>query len=327
MGSYIPPVLQSWALGGVQAGLAAVYESRVHTISKMTVARAQFAGDTNVTMTDGSYNIRVLGGGGVDTPSAVPKSSTAFLANTTNTFNSGLAAPNNSWGKPVVIKVKRDEGSSEVTEYGIFNADGTIPGSDGTVAMNTLLNPFSNTPTTTTVAIAIPANYLSAPLSYTSAGVTTTIAAGAAGVIPAGASFLSIPRYKVNVGTGEIYVANAAEMIEHKNPDGIVNFQISDIAPTPPSTPHAISGAANDYFRTAANATGITGQQKIDLRDKRFLEGQDKVVGMVDFEGLQGGALSASQSAAADLSAVIQSLTSTLRATNESKKSILSLIK
>ena len=124
--SYIPTALQSWNVGGIQAGLAAVYESRVHTISKMTVARGQYAGDTAVTMTDGSYNIRTA-----TTPSAVPVSATAVLANSTNTYSAALAAPKNSWGKPVVVKVKRDEQSSEILAYGVFNADGTIPGSDG----------------------------------------------------------------------------------------------------------------------------------------------------------------------------------------------------
>ena len=277
MGSYIPPVLQSWALGGIQAGLAAVYESRVHTISKMTVARAQFAGDTNVTVTDGSYNIRVSGGA-LDTPAATPKSSTAFLANSTNTFNAGLIAPNNAWGKPLIIKVRRDEGSSEIIKYAVFNADGTIPGSDGTAAEDLALDPWHDNP-------------------------------AAVG-----------PRYKVNVATGEIFVFNAAKMIEHKNPDGIVNFLIAGAAP-PPGTIHSIGTA--EYFQGAQGTT----QTVLAAGDNARLQGQDKVVGIVDFDGLQGGALSASQAQAADLSAVIQSLTSTLRATNTTKNSILSLIK
>lgn len=252
--SYIPTALQSWSVGGVQAGLAAVYESRVHTISKMTVARAQFAGDTNVSLSDGSYNIRVSG----STPSAVPVSSTAVLANSTNTYNAGLVAPKNSWGKPVVIKVKRDEQSSEILAYGVFNADGTIPGSDGTPGQDAALDPWSAT-----------------------------------------------ARYLVNPATGEIYVNNAAKMIELKNPDGIVNFQFGT-------------------YNVGANANI---QETIAAADLAFLQGKDKVVGMVDFEGLQGGALSLAQQQASDLSAVIQSLTSTLRATNDSKKSILSLIK
>lgn len=251
--SYIPTALQSWNVGGVQAGLAAVYESRVHTISKMTVARAQYAGDTNVSLTDGSYNIRVSG----TTPAAVPVSSTAVLANSTNTFNAINPGPKNSWGKPVVIKVKRDEQSSEILSYAVFNADGTIPGSTGTAVDDLAMDPWD----------------------------------------------ITKARYLVNPATGEIYVNNAAKMIELKNPDGIVNFQFGTY-----------------------NVAGATLQETIGAGQAN-LEGKDKVVGMVDFEGLQGGALSLAQQQASDLSAVIQSLTSTLRATNDSKKSILSLIK
>lgn len=265
--SYIPTALQSWNVGGIQAGLAAVYESRVHTISKMTVARGQYAGDTAVTMTDGSYNIRTA-----TTPSAVPVSATAVLANSTNTYSAALAAPKNSWGKPVVVKVKRDEQSSEILAYGVFNADGTIPGSDGTTAQDDALDPWN---------------------------------------LKAG----SKSRYKVNPATGEIYVNNASLLIELKNPDGVVNFQVAGYNDNTSVTYNGITGASN------------TVQQGIAPADVANLEGQDKVVGMVEFEGLQGGALSLAQQQAAELSAVIQSLTSTLRATNDSKKSILSLIR
>lgn len=251
--SYIPTALQSWNVGGVQAGLAAVYESRVHTISKMTVARGQYAGDTAVTMTDGSYNIRIA-----TTPSAIPVSATAVLANSTNTYNATNPGPKNSWGKPVVVKVKRDEQSSEILAYAVFNADGTIPGSNGTTAQDNALDPWN-------------------------------LKVGSAS------------RYKVNPATGEIYVNNSSLLIELKNPDGIVNFS------------------------TASNTT--TGQDIVAAGGDALMTGQDKVVGMVEFEGLQGGALSLAQHQAAELSAVIQSLTSTLRATNDSKKSILSLIR
>ena len=68
MTSYIPSVLGG-GNGGVQAALAAAYESRVHTISRLAVPRAQFAGDTAVTATDGTFNTRAAG-----TAAAIPKS-------------------------------------------------------------------------------------------------------------------------------------------------------------------------------------------------------------------------------------------------------------
>jgi hypothetical protein len=230
MTSYIPPALGGGGLGGIQLTLAATYESRVHTISRLTVPRAQFAGDTAVTLTDGSFNTRAA-----LTNSAIPKSATAFLANTTNTFDS---VTQTAFGKPLIIKVRRDELTSEIRSYSVFNADGTVPGSDGTAAQDLAFDPFD--------------------------------------VVKA--------RYRVNTATGEIYLNKNTGLRDLKNPDGTI----------------------------LATAAGT---------------GTDRgVVGMVEFEALQGGALSVAQQQASDLSGVIQSLTSILRSITDSKKGILNII-
>jgi hypothetical protein len=232
MSSFIPPSLGGGRLGGVQLSLAAAFESRVHTISRLSVPRAQFAGDTAITLTDGSFNTRPAG-----TNSAIPKSATAFLANTTNTFDSTLQ---NAFGKPLIIRVQRDELTSEIKKYGVFNADGTIPGSDGSLGQNATFDPYN--------------------------------AAAGTGA-----------RYRVNTATGEIYLNNAAGLRNLKNPDGTI---------------------------LQSNAR----------------VGTDGVVGNVEFEALQGGAMSVAQQQASELSSIIQSLTSILRSINDGKKSILNII-
>ena len=230
MTSYIPSLLAPGFAGGIQLALAGAYESRVHTMSKFLVPRAQFAGDTAVTLTDGSYNTRTAA-----TNASTPKSATAYLANTNNT--------NSLFGKPLVIRVKRDEFTSEIKEYGVFCADGTYPGG---------IDPYNNTANT-----------------------------GA--------------RYRVNTSTGEIYVNNAAGLIEHKNPDGIINF-----------------ATGSNILNTTQDTVGAGGDAG--------MQSTNHVVGMVEFDSLQGGALSAAQQQAADLSGVIQSLTSILRAINDGKR-------
>ncbi|MFN4149514.1 MAG: hypothetical protein ACK4IX_01090, partial [Candidatus Sericytochromatia bacterium] len=178
--SYITTHLQS-GLGGVQLALAAAYESRVHTLSKMTAPRAQFAGDTAVTLTDGSYNIRTA-----TTSADIPKSATAFLANSTNVFESTTNNPNNatgftSTGKPLIIKVKKDEFNSDILEYGVFNADGTHPGADVGSAAGAYDPAYD-------------------PWSLTNA------------------------RYRVNTATGEIYLNKATGIIELRNPEGLIDL-------------------------------------------------------------------------------------------------------
>jgi hypothetical protein len=250
--SYITTHLQS-GLGGVQLALAAAYESRVHTLSKMTAPRAQFAGDTAVTLTDGSYNTRTAA-----TSTDIPKSATAFLANSTNVFDNGQNNPNTignftSTGKPLVIKMKKDEFNSEILEYAVFNADGSYPGAEASTPYDPNFDPW---------------NVLDA-------------------------------RYRVNTATGEIYLNHADGIIELRNPEGIIHF----------------AGA------------GTVGRDEF-AGHVAAIEGPDRgVVGMVEFEAIQGGALSLAQQQAAELSSIIASLTSVLRAQNDSKRGILNLIK
>lgn len=142
---------------GVQPStvLAGAYESRATQIAKLFVPTASFAGDTAQTLTDGSFN---------SNNNSILKSSTAVLADPSN-IKSVLSAlnPNNYNGhaaqdyaslgndvddnndgtiddgdgdgtvnpvtaKPLIIKVTRDPFSGEVINYGVFNADGTVPG-------------------------------------------------------------------------------------------------------------------------------------------------------------------------------------------------------
>lgn len=137
--------------------LAGAYESRATQIARLFVPIASFAGDTAQTLTDGSFN---------SNNTSVLKSSTAILATPSNIRSAsndidanndgdnvdagdqndgstGTAAPsgygigNNIAGnqtfnpvtaKPLIVKVKRDPFTGEVTGYGVFNADGTVPG-------------------------------------------------------------------------------------------------------------------------------------------------------------------------------------------------------
>ncbi|MFN8576631.1 MAG: hypothetical protein U0354_07225 [Candidatus Sericytochromatia bacterium] len=257
--SYINPMLSgNLALGGIQMSLAAAYESRIHTFSRMTVARAQFAGDTAVTLTDGSYNTRFIGG----VPNNdIPKSATAQLANTSNTAG--------QWGKPLVIKPLRDPFTAEIYDYAVFNADGTHPGAAAG-------NPYDPT---------------YRPIFWNGATNRWEIDTAAS-------------RYLVNKQTGEIYVNKVTGLIEHQNPDGLVDVDGS-------GTQTAI---INNNLGFIGNANPVATRK-------------DNVVGIVDFEGLQGGALSNAQQQASELSGVISSLTSILRSANENKKTTLGLIR
>ncbi len=104
--------------------LAASYESRATAIAKLFVPIASFAGDTAQTATDGSFN---------STPASTLKSSTAILATPSNILNAGntLAGANLVTAKPLIVRVRRDEFTGEVLNYGVFNADGSVPGRVG----------------------------------------------------------------------------------------------------------------------------------------------------------------------------------------------------
>lgn len=119
--------------------LAGAYESRATQIARLFVPIASFAGDTAQTLTDGSFNSNLT---------SVLKSSTAVLATPSNIRNAGNDYDGNNNGtyeaatdttdgvgtfrpvtaKPLVIKVRRDPFTGEITGYGVFNADGTVPG-------------------------------------------------------------------------------------------------------------------------------------------------------------------------------------------------------
>lgn len=104
--------------------LAAAYESRATQIARLFIPMASFAGDTAQTLTDGSFN---------SNNDSVLKSSTAVLASPTNILNAGndidpATEANPVTAKPLVIRVQRDPFSGEIVNYGVFNADGTVPG-------------------------------------------------------------------------------------------------------------------------------------------------------------------------------------------------------
>jgi len=228
--SYIPAFLNGSG-GGVQLALAAAMESRVHTVSKYLIPRAQFAADTAVTLTNGSFNIRAT------TNENIPTSATACLANSTNAVDSG--DPDNVLGQPLIVKVKKDEFTSEITAYGVFNADGSFPGAPKDDPQNSNWDPWS----------------------------------------------VTAARYRIDLKTGNIYLNKTNGLVSLVNEDGTIN----------------VAGA-----RTGA---------------------VDGIVGIVEFDNLQGGALYTAQQEAADLSGIIQSLTSVIRSINDSKRSVLNIIR
>jgi len=120
--------------------LAAAYESRATQIARLFVPLASFAGDTAQTLTDGSFN---------SNNNSILKSSTAVLATPANILNvadpsnpapftgfgNDITADSDGTGvfspvtaKPLIIKVKRDPFTGAITNYGVFNADGSVPG-------------------------------------------------------------------------------------------------------------------------------------------------------------------------------------------------------
>jgi hypothetical protein len=272
MGSYIPSVLRG--ISAVQTIMAAAYESRTHTVNRFLIPRAQFAGDTAVTLTDGSFNSRnyTL----VPLSTGIPKSATAQLANPSNTLDDGMLLSNLAkQGKPLVIKVKRDPFTGEIgvkerrdptdptspivtKDYAVFNADGTYPGAPDSNPYDLNFDPWNYNDGTTNGA-----------------------------------------RYRVNTATGEIYVNNTRNLIELRNPNGLIEFGV----------------------------TGTPGTRDAIINDVPTMRGVNMVVGMVQFDNLQGGAATVEQQRASELSGIIQSLTSIVRSLNDAKRSSLNIIR
>lgn len=148
MGTYNTFVTASLVPSGVQSItiMAAAYESRATQIARLFVPIASFAGDTAQTLTDGSFNSFDAGGAaGYDpndpTQGPILPSSTAILAGPSNIQQAGNdidgvdgadadGVANSVSAKPLIVRVRRDPLSGEITNYGVFNADGTVPGQD-----------------------------------------------------------------------------------------------------------------------------------------------------------------------------------------------------
>lgn len=232
----------------VTIALSAAYETRIQNLGKLFTPLAKFAGDTSITLTDGSFNR--------DPSNDDNKHAQAVLMTTANRGTPG-GGPDNELGennlgyvscKPLIIKVRRDQFTGEIIEYGVFNADGTWPGCPDNERNNHLdYNPFG------------------------------------------GAN----ARYKVNMATGEIYLNNKT---------GIAGIDV--------------------------NNDGDIDNSDIKVPDDNPNIPRIKwVVGIVDFEPLKGAALSYAQEEQAELSGVIQSLTALIRAQNDQKKGLLSVIR
>lgn len=273
MGSYIPSVLRG--ISAVQTIMAGAYESRTHTVNRFLVPRAQYAGDTAVTLTDGSFNSRNYAT--LPLTTGIPKSSTAQLANTSNTLRDPdvPAHPLVRQGKPLIIRSKRDSFTGEIgvkerqdpndptsavvtKDYAVFNADGTYPGAPDSNPYDPNFDPWNYNDGTNNGA-----------------------------------------RYRVNTATGEIYVNNTRNLIELQNPSGLIDF----------------------------GATGTAGTREAITGNVAAMRGVNMVVGMVQFDNLQGGAATVEQQRAAELSGIIQSLTSIVRSINDAKRSSLNIIR
>lgn len=141
-----------------QSVLAAAYESRATQIARLFVPLAAFAGDTAQTLTDGSFNSArgsvlpsssaILAGPsnirGVDDQGTAPNNPNNYGAinadytddgNDVDVDNDGVIDDGDNDGvvnqvsaKPLIVKVRRDPFTGEVTNYGVFNADGSVPG-------------------------------------------------------------------------------------------------------------------------------------------------------------------------------------------------------
>lgn len=206
MGSFNTYVTASLIPSGIQSItiMAAAYESRATQIARLFVPIASFAGDTAQTLTDGSFNSFNPGGGyDPNDPDQGPilPSSTAILAGPSNiqqadndspTIIGGAAGVDNDGdgdingvtAKPLIVKVRRNPLTGEITGYGVFNADGSVPGFERTAANIPLYTPGQD----------------GDPFESTVGGA----------VFVGGGANRTPPRYKVNRMTGEIYLNNTA---------------------------------------------------------------------------------------------------------------------
>lgn len=236
--SLIPSGIQSITI------MAAAYESRATQIARLFVPIASFAGDTAQTLTDGSFN-SFTGNAGYDPndPDDGPilPSSTAILAGPSNiqqadndsptiiggaagVDNDGDGRVNGVTAKPLIVKVRRNPLTGEITGYGVFNADGSVPGFERTAANIPLYTPGQDgDPFESTVN---------------------------------GAAFAGQPpRYKVNRMTGEIYLNNQAG-ITGVNLDAAAGAEIF----SGPAGTNNIVGIAE--FKALEGAALSTAQQK-----------------------------------------------------------------
>lgn len=266
MGIFNTYVTASLVPSGIQSItiMAAAYESRATQIARLFVPIASFAGDTAQTLTDGSFNsFSGNGNPGYDPndplDGPVLPSSTAILAGPSNILRAGNDIDGNSDGdvadlddpgtpelndgpdttdgdgavnpvtsKPLIIRVRRDPLSGEITAYGVFNADGTVPGYNYN---DPLLPPGS-------------------PL-YTPGQDGDPFESTVNGVAFAGVP----PRYKVNRMTGEIYL-NDARGVNGVNLDAAAGAEIT----TGPAGTNNIVGIAE--FKALEGAALSTAQQK-----------------------------------------------------------------
>ena len=241
MGSYNTYVTASLVPTGIQSItiMAAAYESRATQIARLFVPIASFAGDTAQTLTDGSFT-SFSGNGNpaydpndpVDGP--VLPSSTAILAGPSNILQAGNDVDgvdgadvgttiNSVTAKPLIVRVRRDPLSGEITAYGVFNADGTVPGYD----------------------------YAANEPLYTPGQDGDPFESVVNGVAFAGVP----PRYKINRMTGEIYLNNQTG-VNGVNLDAAPGAEIT----TGPAGTNNIVGIAE--FKALEGAALSTAQQK-----------------------------------------------------------------
>ncbi len=238
MGSFNTYVTASLIPSGIQSItiMAAAYESRATQIARLFVPIASFAGDTAQTLTDGSFN-SFTGGAGYDPndPDDGPilPSSTAILAGPSNIQQAdndingvdgdGDTDFNDVTAKPLIIKVRRDPLTGEITAYGVFNADGSVPGFNRPAGQPLYTPGQDGDPFESTVN------------NVAFAGVP--------------------PRYRVNRQTGEIYLNNSAG-ITGVNLDAAAGSEIF----TGPQGTNNIVGIAE--FKALEGAALSTAQQK-----------------------------------------------------------------
>jgi hypothetical protein len=247
MGSFNTYVTATLIPSGIQSItiMAAAYESRATQIARLFVPIASFAGDTAQTLTDGSFNsFSPTGAYDPNDPTQGPilPSSTAILAGPSNIQQAGNdtqaiiggaagtdgtdpdALINGVTAKPLIVKVRRNPLTGEITGYGVFNADGSVPGFNRTAANQPLYTPGQDGDPFESVVN--------------------------------GAAFAGQPpRYKVNRMTGEIYLNNRAGIVG-VNLDAAPNAEIV----TGPQGTNNIVGIAE--FKALEGAALSTAQQK-----------------------------------------------------------------